>query len=76
VKMIPVKSSNIAAVGYEDPAGTLWVLFKGHNDAHRYDDVPHAVFEKMRNAESIGSFFAKEIRGKYTHTPPKKREHE
>lgn len=67
-----VTSSNLAEVGYEDVDGTLHVRFVGGEGVHRYSNVPSALYQKLLAAPSVGSFFAKEIRGKHAHTPPQK----
>jgi hypothetical protein len=72
MKMHPVKSSNIAEIGYEDVSGVLHVRFVGSDGIHRYHNVPSALFNKLLAADSVGSMFHREVRGKFTHTPPAK----
>lgn len=55
-------SSNIAKARYVD--GAMEVEFNG-GAAYRYEEVPQDVFDRFCNAESVGRFFQKEIRGKY-----------
>lgn len=62
MKLDPVKSSGIAAIGYEN--GTLAVQFSSGR-TYIYADVPAELVEKMRGAESIGRFFMAEIRSKF-----------
>jgi hypothetical protein len=64
IPLEPVQSSNIAAVGYDQPNHVLAVQFTNGTTYH-YKDVPSDVIEAMKEAESKGSFFAKSIRGKY-----------
>lgn len=52
--MIPVKSSNIEAVGHSN-AG-LFVRFKG-GGLYSYPDAPKSVFDEIVQAESPGSVF-------------------
>lgn len=65
VEMIPVKSSNIAAIGYED--GKLHVEFKGRGDmkgaTYVYENVPAHLWERFRSAAPMGPFFHTHIRG-------------
>lgn len=62
--MKPVKSSNLAAVGYDDANGALIVHFKNHM-VYRYADVPRETYEEMMVAESVGKFLFKEISPNY-----------
>ncbi len=71
-KMIPVKSSNIHAIGTEPGSkpghSTLHVQFKRGDvggDTHKYTDVPDERVADMIQSPSIGSFFSKHIRGVY-----------
>lgn len=58
-----VTSSNIAKAGYDD---TLYLLFNS-GVAYKYHDVPKALYIALTKAESVGSFFHKNIRGTYRH---------
>jgi hypothetical protein len=58
IRLQPVKSSNVAAVGYAD--GELVVRFNG-GGVYRYRGVPPAVAAGLREAESKGSFLARHI---------------
>lgn len=58
----PVQSSNIASIGHDGAA--LFVAFKS-GGTYRYDNVPVAVFDQLREAKSVGSFLHANIRGKY-----------
>lgn len=64
IPLIPIASSNLHAVGYDDAAITLAVQFK-NGDIFHYRDVPETVWSEMQQAPSKGSFYAKEIRGKF-----------
>ena len=62
MNMIPVSSSNLAAVGYEN--GTLNVRF--HSGAlYEYSNVPVSVYQNLMNAASHGSYFSAHIRNVY-----------
>lgn len=63
--MIPVKSSNLAAVGYDTSSQTLRVEFLTPS-LYEYDGVPSHVHQGLMNAASHGSYFAANIRDKYT----------
>lgn len=63
--LTPVKSSNIAAVGYDPKARTMDVQFHG-GATHRYHDVPaehHA--EMMKPDASVGRYFHQHVRNAY-----------
>lgn len=62
MKMIPVESSNIQSIGWEDME--LYITF---NSAitYVYYDVPEEVFEEMLDAPSQGKYFHANIKGKY-----------
>lgn len=62
----PVQSSNIASIGYD--SGTLDIEFKD-GAIYQYSDVPAAVHKALMQAPSIGSYFAKNIKGSYRHKP-------
>lgn len=64
MEMIPVSSSNIAAVGHDAGSQTLQVEF--HNGArYQYFDVPEQVFIELRDAGSPGGYLASNIKGVY-----------
>lgn len=62
--MTPVKSSNIAAIGHDAETGKLHVQFKS-GGTWVYDDVPAETHAAMTNADSVGSYFHKNIKGKF-----------
>ena len=62
VKMYPVYSSNLLAIGYED--GRLIVLFNS-GQVYSYSPVPAQVYKDFFTKESVGSFFTREIRDRY-----------
>ena len=77
MERIPVTSSNIDEIGFTsfaDGTGTLEVRFVASGDVYQYFEVPGAHYhELMRRQhtqenpvltrESVGSYFAREIRG-------------
>ena len=63
MSMIPVSSSAIRAIGYED--GTLAVAF--HNSGtYLHPGVPYSVFERFMRSGSKGAFYNQNIRGRYS----------
>lgn len=63
----PVSSSNIASIGYDSPSSTLEIEF---NDGaiYQYFDVPAAVHSELLGAESVGKYFAANVKGAYRYT--------
>ncbi|MFJ1937951.1 KTSC domain-containing protein [Kitasatospora sp. NPDC088160] len=53
--LIPVQSSNLAAVGYEPSEGVLEVHFK-NGTAYQYLDVPALVHQGLMLASSKGGY--------------------
>jgi KTSC domain len=64
MKMIPVTSSNIAAIGYDEDSQTLQVEFNNGSN-YQYFDVPERVFNELRDAGSVGAYLASNIKGVY-----------
>ena len=59
-----VESSAIRSVGYERATATLEIEF--HSDkVYRYFAVPHAIYEGLVGAESVGAYFNEKIRERY-----------
>lgn len=55
MEMVPVVSSNVAAVGYDEDRGILQVRF--HNGTlYEYSGVPATVYRALLDAPSKGSF--------------------
>ena len=63
-EMVPVESSNIKEIGYEDKTEMLRVTFKT-DKSYEYYGVPQLVWQAFKTAESKGKFFHKNIREKY-----------
>ncbi len=68
MEMKPVKSSNIAEIGYEN--GTLAVRFMGskttpEGSLYHYDGVTKEHYDKLMKSDSIGVGFGYIIRNVY-----------
>jgi hypothetical protein len=62
MSMIEVNSSAIAAIGYQN--GILAVTF--HNSGTYYHSaVPYSVYAGLMQADSIGAYYNRFIRGRY-----------
>lgn len=73
MKLLPVKSSDIEAIGYEIRI-LKTIGYKSHDHLlikfnsgglYAYLDVPKAKFELMLKADSKGKFFNTEIKNKF-----------
>lgn len=67
IKLNPVKSSNLAAAGYDPASQTLRVQFS-NGATWNYHGVSQADHDALLKAESIGSHFAKHVRNKFKAT--------
>lgn len=62
---VPVESSSIESVGYE--RSVLEVSFR-NGGLYQYFDVPEELVVMLMRAESKGSFFNRQIRGRFAST--------
>ena len=62
MNMIPVSSSNIASIGYEN--GTLYVAFN-RGGLYAYSGVPESIYHVLMSASSHGSYLASHVKGIY-----------
>jgi len=62
IEMIPVDSSFIVAVGYD--GRNLYVEIEGRGTYTHYN-VPYDEFVGLLNADSVGTYYNRYIRGKY-----------
>ena len=61
MEMIPVESSNIAAVGYDGEEKELRIEFNS-GKTYAYQDVPSELFDGIMEAKSVGKYFHANIR--------------
>jgi len=64
MSMIPVNSSTIDSIGYNQQTNRLTVKFKT-GAIYEYLDVPHYVYEAVMSADSIGKALNSEVKGIY-----------
>lgn len=66
MNMIPVSSSDIVAVGYDEDTLTLQVEFKDGR-TYQYFDIPKHVYEGLLNPPdgSHGIYLSQHIKGQY-----------
>ena len=65
--MVPVESSNLKAVGYNEDTKTLYITFK-QGATYMYEGVPMTKAMGLMNASSHGTYFAANIRDDYATT--------
>lgn len=63
----PVTSSNIASIGYDKVSATLEIEFLNGN-IYQYFDVPLMEYERLKSADSYGSYLANNIKGRYRYS--------
>jgi len=68
--MLPVKSSNIEAIGHDDKTNVMEVKFKG-SGTYYYSGVDKAKFERVLKAKSVGTAFHSIIKAHHKGTPKK-----
>lgn len=64
IEMIPVVSSNIAAIGYSDTCSVLQVNFL-NGTRYRYFDIPAQVFSNFLAAPSKGRYLNNVIKSEF-----------
>jgi len=62
--MIPVSSSNVAAIGYDSNTQVVYVRFL-NGSMYIYKGVPAVEFENFKNASSIGSYLHRNFKNVY-----------
>lgn len=62
IDWLPVNSSNVAAIAYEEDFRRLFIRFKS-GWAYAYEDVPFSVWNAFLAAPSKGKFVFDVIRG-------------
>jgi hypothetical protein len=67
IKMIKVVSSNVAEIGYDIDTFTLKIKFN-YGGIYQYKNVPLAIFEGLKLAESKGKYVNQNIVNKYSFT--------
>ncbi len=64
MKMIPVQSSAINAVGYDPLTGRMDIEFAEGN-VYPFCGVPQSVFDGLLSASSVGGYYNQYIRDRY-----------
>lgn len=58
---VPVSSSTVSAVGYDEESNTLGVRFQNGSEYH-YFGVPRDVFDGIQSASSVGRYLDQAIK--------------
>lgn len=66
MEMQAVSSSNITAIGYDEPERRLVVEFDS-GGRYSYAGVPAEVYQSFMSAPSPGKFFYGHIKGRYSY---------
>jgi hypothetical protein len=64
MKLVTVESSMIHAVGYDDEAEELEIVFNS-GESYRYTGVPRSVYEGLLAADSKGRYLRAHVIGVY-----------
>lgn len=67
INRTPVVSGNLKSVGYDATTKTLDVEFASSR-VYRYSGVPAEIHAELISAESVGSYFARNVRNKFPST--------
>jgi hypothetical protein len=63
-----VDSSLIKSVSYDPATSVLTVVMAEGNETYEYKGVPESVYKELMTAESKGTYFVKNIKGKFEFT--------
>ncbi len=63
---IPRSSSNVAQADYDPDTETLTITFTDYS-VYDYFNVPQAVYSGLTAAGSVGSYVARQIKGRYAY---------
>ncbi len=64
MERVPVSSSNVASIGYDDSSQTLEVEFN-NNSIYQYFGVPAQIHDELMNAGSKGQYLNNNIKKSY-----------
>jgi hypothetical protein len=63
--MADLRSSNLASADYAPETQSMTIVFKG-GGRYSYADVPESVYAGLLAAPSPGSYFAQNVKDKYS----------
>lgn len=68
IEMIPVRSSNLRAIGYDKKSKVLRIQFHDRGAIYDYQDVPAQVYSLMMLSNSVGTFFSEAVKPNFKAT--------
>jgi len=66
--MVPVDSSNVVAIGYDDGSQELYIQYM-NGGTYVYAQVPSVTHQELMNADSKGGYMNREIKPNYDCRP-------
>ena len=63
-----VVSSQFKKVKYDSESKILIITFN-NDKGYEYKDVPQSIFDSLMSADSLGSYFGKNIKGHFNFRP-------
>ena len=63
--LLPVDSSAIAGIRYEDSTTRLYIRFRTSSTVYTFCNVPEWVFLGLLHAPSKGTFYSENIKDRY-----------
>lgn len=66
VDVKPVKSRDLALIGYDAATAILEIVFRA-GGVYRFQEVPESVYQNLMAAPSHGTFFQKNIKNQYAY---------
>ena len=64
MNMIPVNSSAISFIGYDNSSMKMKITFK-QGKTYNYCNVPQSIYSSFKNASSIGRYYDSYIKDRY-----------
>lgn len=68
IQTSPVKSGQVAEIGYDEATNTMAVKFRQGNGVYHYHGVDPGTYNAFKSAESHGKYLHQHIKGKFAFT--------
>lgn len=65
MQWVPLSSSNLSAVAYDDASSTLYIRFH-HGGTYAYASVPRTLYDGLLAAGSKGQYFHTYIKDRFS----------
>ena len=66
MERIATNSRDIAIIGYDKKTATLEITFR-RGGVYHYFDVPEVVHSALMEADSLGTFFAEQVKDRFSY---------